>query len=102
VRKYIHPAEREFHYLALHVSGLFLGISFHKGTGVALVLCPGVDRALMETRKLIREHAGHTVVVAMGECEIAAACEKHPFNIAVIGQFEHPLPIGIIGLPFAL
>ena len=53
---------------------------------MSLVLCTGVDPVLMETRKLILERAGHTVITAMGERELAAACENHRFNVAVIGQ----------------
>ena len=40
---------------------------------MSLVLCTGVDPVLMETRKLILERAGHTVITAMGERELAAA-----------------------------
>jgi len=53
---------------------------------LALVLCTGVDQLLMLTRKLILEREGHTVVTAKGELELTAACEKHRFDVAVIGQ----------------
>jgi CheY-like chemotaxis protein len=53
---------------------------------VALVLCTGVDKVLLETRKLILEHAGHTVVSVSDEVSLLSACQKHPFDVAVIGQ----------------
>lgn len=53
---------------------------------MALVLCTGIDVPLMETRKLILEQAGHTVVTATSEPEIVEACGKHIFDVAVIGQ----------------
>jgi hypothetical protein len=53
---------------------------------VALVLCTGIDPALLQTRKLILERAGHTVISVMDERELTAACEKHSFEVAVIGQ----------------
>lgn len=53
---------------------------------MALVLCTGADRVLMETRKLIVEREGHTVVLVMSEPELNEACAKHSFDIAIIGQ----------------
>jgi CheY-like chemotaxis protein len=53
---------------------------------MALVLCTGVDKAVLETRKLILQAAGHTVVTAMDEISLLDACKKDPFEIAVIGQ----------------
>src|SRR5256885_456189 len=53
---------------------------------MALVLCTGVDPVLLETRKLILERAGHTVVMAANMRDLTAACEKHCFDVAVIGQ----------------
>jgi len=41
---------------------------------VALVLCTGVDKVLLETRKLILEHAGHTVVSVSDEVSLLSAC----------------------------
>jgi len=55
---------------------------------MALVLCTGIDFALTETRKLILEKAGHTVVTAMDDEEMVAACSANAFDIAVIGQIE--------------
>lgn len=53
---------------------------------MALILCTGTDPVLLETRKLILEQAGHTVLATMGQRELVAACEKHSFDVAVIGQ----------------
>lgn len=52
----------------------------------ALVLCTGKDLSLLRTRKLILEKAGHTVVPAIDPTEVVAACKKHKFDVAVIGQ----------------
>jgi hypothetical protein len=53
---------------------------------MALVLCTGIDAALIKTRKLILQQAGHRVITAMDESSITAACQKHTFDVAVIGQ----------------
>jgi hypothetical protein len=53
---------------------------------VALVLCTGVNKVLLETRKLILERAGHTVVSVIDEPSLLPACQKHSFDVAVIGQ----------------
>jgi hypothetical protein len=53
---------------------------------MATVLCTGADRVLNETRCLILRQAGHTVVPAMGEQEVIAACTQNQFDVAVIGQ----------------
>lgn len=53
---------------------------------MALVLCTGVDAALMKTRQLILERAGHTVIPAPDEKAIRAACRANQIDIAVIGQ----------------
>ena len=53
---------------------------------MALVLCTGVDRALITTRRLILEKAGHKVVAVTDETEVVAACKKQTFDVAVIGQ----------------
>jgi hypothetical protein len=57
---------------------------------MALVLCTGVDKALLETRRLILERAGHSVVSASDETSLLNACEKHSFDVAVIGQTVSP------------
>ena len=53
---------------------------------MAQVLCTGVDRVLMETRKLVLQHAGHNVVGVMDARDLVAICQRHQFDIAVIGQ----------------
>ena len=53
---------------------------------MALVLCTGIDKGLLETRKLILEHAGHTVVSVVDETSLLRACQQHSFDVAVIGQ----------------
>lgn len=40
----------------------------------------------MHTRRLVLEHAGHTVVEASSEPEVLNACADHTFDVAVIGQ----------------
>jgi CheY-like chemotaxis protein len=57
---------------------------------MALVLCTGVDKALLLSRRLVLEHAGHTVVSAMDEQTLTAVCQKHSFDVAVIGQAVSP------------
>jgi CheY-like chemotaxis protein len=57
---------------------------------MALVLCAGVDPALIKTRQLILERAGHTVVPATDERAMITACEMHAFDVAVIGQKVPP------------
>lgn len=53
---------------------------------MAVVLCTGVQPALTQTRKIILENAGHTVVTAQTESEIVAACREFKFDVTVIGQ----------------
>ncbi|MGB8131188.1 MAG: hypothetical protein WCG81_15470 [Candidatus Angelobacter sp.] len=53
---------------------------------MALVLCTGVDKVLLKTRKLILEHAGHTVVSVVDEPSLLRACQQHSFDVPVIGQ----------------
>jgi hypothetical protein len=57
---------------------------------MALVLATGSNETLLATRKALIERAGHTVVTALGEREVAAACQKHIFEVAVIGQSSVP------------
>ena len=57
---------------------------------MALVLCTGVHRNLVETRKLLLEDAGHTVITALTEPAVEHACEEHSFDVAVIGQAITP------------
>lgn len=53
---------------------------------MALVLCTGVDKTLLQTRKYILERAGHRVVTAADELALLTACKEHSFDVAVIGQ----------------
>ena len=53
---------------------------------MALVLCTGVDPALMRTRQLILQKAGHNVITARDTVEIMQVCKQHKFDVAVIGQ----------------
>jgi hypothetical protein len=53
---------------------------------VAVVLCTGIDPILLETRKLILERAGHTVIPATNPGEVEEVCGKDYFDVAVLGQ----------------
>jgi CheY-like chemotaxis protein len=57
---------------------------------MALILCTGVDPVLLQTRKQILEQAGHTVVTTIDQPQLAAACAKHRFDVAVIEQAMDP------------
>ena len=64
---------------------------------MAMVLCTGADSMLLETRKLILEKAGHTVVPARDQVTVIAACNRWDFDVAVIGQSISPENKRIIG-----
>ncbi len=53
---------------------------------MALVLCSGTDKSVLETRRLILEKAGHTVFTVMDEITLLNACKAHSFDVAVVGQ----------------
>lgn len=57
---------------------------------MSLVLCTGTNAALTESRKLILEQDSHTVITASDKAAVAEACERSPFEIAVIGQAASP------------
>lgn len=57
---------------------------------MALVLCTGIDPAVMTTRQLILEQAGHTVILASDDRQVEKACKKHKFHVVVIGQNTSP------------
>jgi len=57
---------------------------------MALVLCTGTEPALIATRRLILQEAGHFVVTAQDERELETACREHAFEVAVIGQTVSP------------
>jgi CheY-like chemotaxis protein len=44
----------------------------------------------MATRKLLLEQAGHTVITATSEPNLAFACEHYDFDVVVIGQVMSP------------
>lgn len=53
---------------------------------MAVVLCTGADTSLLETRRLLLEHAGHTVITARDQRAIISACQQSRIDVAVIGQ----------------
>ena len=53
---------------------------------MSLVLNTGVYPPLLETRRLVLEHAGHIVITKTEDSEIAKACEEFQFDVVVIGQ----------------
>ena len=53
---------------------------------MALVLCTGVDLVLLETRRMILQQAGHTVITVRDERALTDACQAFAFDVAVIGQ----------------
>jgi len=57
---------------------------------MALVLCTGLDQALIQTRMQLLEQAGHTVIAVRDGREIVTACEAHQFDVVVIGQSVSP------------
>lgn len=57
---------------------------------MATVLCTGVDESLLQTRKLILEKAGHSVVTARDQSSVIAACARTSIDVAVIGQTVSP------------
>lgn len=57
---------------------------------MALVLCTGVHTTLVHTRKLILERADHTVVTALDQSSLEAACRQHNFDVVVICQSGSP------------
>jgi ActR/RegA family two-component response regulator len=57
---------------------------------MALVLCTGLDKTVLETRRLILENAGHTVVTVTDETALVTVCQKQSFEVAVVGQTLSP------------
>jgi hypothetical protein len=53
---------------------------------MALVLSIGTDGVLGQTRKLILELAGHSVISVTDEKSLASSCELYTFDGAVLGQ----------------
>jgi CheY-like chemotaxis protein len=57
---------------------------------MALVLCTGIDRHVMQTRAMLLERAGHKVIPAMGERELIEACARNKFDVVVVGHSVPP------------
>ena len=53
---------------------------------MSLVLNTGVYPPLLETRRLVLEHAGHIVITKAQDAEIVKACRNYEFDVVVIGQ----------------
>jgi hypothetical protein len=53
---------------------------------MALVLSIGTDVVLTQTRQLILEREGHSVISVIDEKSLASACEVYEFDVAVLGQ----------------
>lgn len=53
---------------------------------MALVLCTGWDKSLLDTRTLLLKTAGHEVHQARTQNEVLSECTEHQFDVAVIGQ----------------
>ncbi|HET6934591.1 MAG TPA: hypothetical protein VFI72_07105 [Candidatus Angelobacter sp.] len=53
---------------------------------MALILYAGLDRALMQTRRMILQGAGHKTIGAADENEFVAACQSHSFHIILLSQ----------------
>ncbi len=57
---------------------------------MALVLCTGVDKTLLQIRRFILEREGHAVVTVMDENNLTAICQRHSFDVVVTGQAVSP------------
>ena len=68
------------------MSRLLQGYNIPARERMARVLCIGVEKQLIETRKRILEASGHTVVTATNQVELVRACKEHAVEVAVIGQ----------------
>ena len=53
---------------------------------MAVVLCTGNNPVLMQTRRLILEAAGHSVITATRPSDVVAACKEHVLDVAIVGQ----------------
>jgi hypothetical protein len=53
---------------------------------MSTILCAGLYETLLETRRLILEFAGHTVVTAQNSPQIITACQNYAFAFAIVGQ----------------
>ncbi|HET7872516.1 MAG TPA: hypothetical protein VFL42_08390 [Terriglobales bacterium] len=57
---------------------------------MSLILNTGAYPPLLETRRLVLERAGHTVVTAAEDRDLLDAFHQHRFEVAVIGQSASP------------
>lgn len=57
---------------------------------MATILCTGDEPLLLETRKLILQKKGHTVVSAQDQSSVLAICQQHTIDVAVIGECKQP------------
>jgi CheY-like chemotaxis protein len=57
---------------------------------MATILCTGDEPLLLETRKLILQKKGHTVVSAQDQSSVLAICQQHSIDVAVIGECGRP------------
>jgi hypothetical protein len=57
---------------------------------MAIILSIGADLSLMQTRKLLLEQEGPTVIGVMNEKALAAACKLHDFDVAILSQTLSP------------
>ena len=57
---------------------------------MSLVLNTGLYPPLLETRRLVLEHAGHIVITRAQDGEIVKACRNYQFDVVVIGQSAPP------------
>jgi hypothetical protein len=57
---------------------------------MAQILSIGSNLSAMHTRQLLLEQEGHTVVGAINEKALAAACELITFDVAVLSQTLSP------------
>ena len=57
---------------------------------MAVVLCTGVDPLLLETRKLILEQAGHTLLEATNTREALAICMQQSIDVVILCQTLRP------------
>jgi DNA-binding NtrC family response regulator len=55
-------------------------------TKMAMVLCTGWDKGLLDTRTLILQSEGHEVHQARTQSEVVSACAQHQFDVVVVGQ----------------
>lgn len=53
---------------------------------MAFVLCTGTVPEVMKDRQATLERAGHKVIMALSEGELAGACKEHKFDVVIIGQ----------------